>query len=215
MLLSDNNDENLEELKSHSVNILLRIFFKNQCEVPFPMGYLAHIIEIITAELNSPNKSSISSIMKSTKSIFSLNYRGLLGLIPVYLKKIKEVLKNKDYPTKVKNYAVSILASLLCFPDHYSNYIVTSFDEANTKVTMEVIKDNIQELILYTLRYKEQSSKISYINMINKEISEDCNDDKFMIKVTYKAICCATVMIYQEAIKKKPNIDFMKVSLFH
>lgn len=195
----------MEELKNYALNLLCGVLCKNSCEVPFPVGYLAYVIQIVVAGMKSNSKSCIYAIMKSTKNIFSLNYRGLLGLIPVYIKKIKEVIKHSGYSAAAKSSAVSILASLLHIPDHYSNYTIVSFEDAAGKMPMSAVKKKVFKLIKYaldSLHLPEEAKNSVEMPM-----------DKHRVKVISKAICCATILIGQEALKKQPDVSIIKVLL--
>ena len=124
-----------------------------------------------------------------------MDYRGLIILIPLYLKPI-EALLNPDhcYTDSEKNAALSLLGSIITISSYYNDYTFTSLANEES-ITMIYIKDEAYKYILYVLlKYKtSQSSSHSHL------------------KVIMKAICCATVIIYQEALKPSLNIDIINV----
>lgn len=163
------------------------LFCSNQSEVPLKFGYLAHIIRVISTALNSNIQSTISMIMRKTKYIFSLDYKGLLLLIPIYLLHLQEILKSSSpFEDKVKSAAVSILGSLLCFPDRFLNYKITSIVKGVPKMEMEEIREKLQEILW------------SYIETFKVNITSSITANS-SAKVMRKVICCANIMIYQEA----------------
>ena len=184
------------DVKNFALQSLCKVFCKNKSEVPLQFGYFAHVIRIISASLSSGISSTVSIIIESTKRIFTLDYDGLLVLIPIYLKQIKNVLKpGKEFNKKVKSAAISILGSLLCIPDRYPNYTIPSIIGGIEKMTMDNAKKSIYEQIINFLKNYSLSSS-------NEEI---------YYKMINKAVCCASVIIYQEISNPNPQIDIVKV----
>ena len=175
------------------------MFCDNQSEVPLKFGYLSHIIRIISTALNSNIQSTISIIMRKTKYIFSLDYKGLLVLIPIYFLHLQEILKlNSSFEDKVKSAAMSIIGSLLCLPDRFSNYKITSIVKGIPKMEMEEIREKLQE-ILWTF------IETFKVNMTSPTTAASS------AKVMRKAVCCANIMIYQEAVNTNRQPYILKV----
>ncbi len=163
-----------------------------------PIGYVAHMIRIITMALNSGTESTIGTVLQQTKRIFALDYRGLLVLVPLYLQRIREVLEHKEgkdlYAVKTKSAAMSILGSLICVPDHYGKYEIPVMGKAES-VPMDAVKRHVYDSIFLALELYPAgtSSEHKYLKFVSK------------------AVCCVTVVIYQEAAKDSCNTEIIKV----
>jgi len=190
----------LADVRNFSLKAVCRVFCGNQCEVPLPIGYLTHMIRIITSALCSPEQSTVSVVIQHSKRIFMLDYRGLFVLIPIYLNQIQTVLAhNSGFSPKTKSAAVTILSSLLCLPDHFNAYEIPLIikSDGNTKMTMMQVKDLVYDEI---------------IKMLQKYSPND-NPDPVYTKAINKSICCATIIIYHETSKPAFSTDLIKVFL--
>ena len=205
----------LEGVKNQSLNALCNIFCKNKSEVPLEIDYLGIIIEIILTSLNSPSEVTIGILLKNTKYIFGLDYRGMIELIPAYIGKISEVLKDKKYSKSTQSAAMSILGSLLCVPDNYPEYEIISFDETSKKTTMKEIKEKLHNEILYIMKNTEIIKDQDVKN--DEEAKEKLLSAhiKSPMNILYKAICCSGLIIHQECMLKNPNMELIKVMLFN
>jgi len=128
-------------------------------------------------------------------------------LIPAYLAQIKNFIRNNkvlfdkknvkgdldndSFPSITTNAAVSTLGSLIVLTDHYEDYPFPSMPN----FYMAELKKQTYELIIFILE--------EYITTKSKE--------KDYLKVINKALCCATVIVYQETIKANPNKETIKV----
>ncbi len=187
----------LVDVRNFTLKLICRLFCSNQCEVPLALGYLAHVIRILASALQSGVQSTISVLLQHTKFIFSLDYRGLLVLVPLYLQQITIVLKpNSDFSHKAQSAAISILGSLLCLPDFYDKYDVPVLGKSE-RMTMAQVKDTV----------------VREIDQVLTASATIHSDDKTYLRVVSKAICCATVLTYQEAIKDNCNLEMLKVIL--
>ena len=193
------NTVELMDIRNFTLKTICRIFCANQCEVPLPIGYLAHIIRIVSSALSSGVQSTISIVIQHTKPIFTLDYRGLLVLIPLYIQQVKVVLNlESGFSAKARSASVSILASLLSVPDHYVGHeippIVKAADSAKSAITtMLQVKQMLYDEILKVLHRYTSATPETH-------------------KMLCKAICCATVIIYIESTKHVCNADVIKVS---
>lgn len=173
------------------------LFCTNQSEVPLAIGYLAHLIKIISSALNSKTQSTISTVIQLTKTIFLLDYKGLLVLIPIYLEQIKTVLDiDNTFSLKAKSAAISILSSLICFPDHYDNYEIPILGKVE-KINMQAIKEAI----------------VNQIENVLVTYPSEKNVEKTYHRIISKAICCANLLVYQEAAKANCNKELLKVKI--
>ena len=188
----------LVDVRNFPLKSVCRLFCTNQCEVPLALGYLAHIVRIISSALTSGVQSTISIVLQHTKSIFSLDYRGLLMLIPTYLQQIHTVLDPESgFSMKTRSAAVSILGSLVCIPDHYEKYEIPLVGKTE-KMAMSSVKFTVYEEIARVLN-KYGSAR---------------NEDKTYLRVINKCICCATVIVYQESARPSPDVSLLKVRMF-
>lgn len=173
-----------------------QLFCNNQTEVPLPLGYLSHIIRIISSALNSGVQSTTTVVIQSTKLIFTLDYRGLLVLIPLYLEQIPSIFaQEKNFPNKTKSASMTILASLLSLPNHYEEYAIPLINNKKGKLQMKEVRSTI-------------------ITIIKNVLTDNVHwmiEDKTLLHILNKAICCATVLIYQESAKINSDLDILKV----
>lgn len=172
-----------------------QLFCNNQSEVPLALGYLAHIVKIITSALNSKLQSTISIVIQYTKPIFTLDYRGLLILIPIYLEQISNILdSDSTYSLKAKSAAVSILASMICIPDHYDKYEIPLIGKTY-KMPMSAVKATI----------------VTLLRKVFSDGNSSKNEEKTYLHIICKAICCVNAFIFHEASKTNCNPDLLKV----
>ena len=187
--------EELVDVRNFTLKCVCRLFCSNQCEVPLALGYLAHVVRIVTSALTSGISSTISIVIQSTKHIFSLDYRGLLALIPTYLEQIHKILDVKsDFSSKAKSAAISLLGSLLSIPDHYGKYEVPIIGKPD-KMTMPQVKDLVYQELLSVLHNQ----------------TDVRTTDKTHLKFVNKAISCAAVIVYQETAKQDFDTPLIKV----
>ena len=199
------------EVRSIAIGITFKLFCKYISEVPITTNLLIIIIKLAVSALNSENEQIITELIIASKTIFTLDYRGLLVLIPIYLQKIKDILNiSKGYSNKAKSAAISILGSLISVPNHYKDYSIPLYYNKSKKISMSEIEtdiwNNIKSFLLIF------SSK-NIMRKTNLDI-----DDMLYIKTINKAICCASVIIYQESVKPSPrfaiiNEDFVNAIL--
>ena len=180
------------------------MFCDNQSEVPLQFAYLSHMIRIISTSLISGQNSTISTIIKNTKYIFTLDYKGLLILIPLYVNQIESILKSKsDFNSNTKISALTLLGSLLCIPYQYPNYEISSVIKGGNKTKMEEVKYKIQNIIWNFIH--ETSNQLQMIK------TESDPNLKSTVKIMNKAICYSIVLVYQEASRPKPQSDLIQV----
>ena len=152
--------------------MLCQLFCTNKSEAPFPLEYLSYFMDTLKKAFLSKIRSTISILIKRTKHIFTLDYRGLIILIPLYLKPI-EALLNPDhcYTDSEKNAALSLLGSIITISSYYNDYTFTSLANEES-ITMIYIKDEAYKYIMYVLlKYKtSQSSSHSHLKVIMKAI---------------------------------------------
>jgi hypothetical protein len=126
-----------------------------------------------------------------------MDYRGLLTLVPTYITSIKKLLKDTLFSNRTKSKAVTMLGSLLYLPNHYTDYAVPLMDNPENKFTMQKVKEELYEIILYLLNRfdpigsTESQARSSFI------MTKYFSADKYGKKIIYKAI-------YQEYIQPNP-----------
>ena len=183
------------------------MFCQNRSEVPLSIDYLTYVISMISNALNTKVVSTISIVIQNTKRIFSLDFPGLLCLIPLYVTKIFDILqynminkhKNSLDESKIDyefshitiNAAVSILASIIAIPGHYKNYEFPLLATEAKIFTMDNLNQDIYCSIIFLLS--------------NFRVNEDT------IKILCKSIACGILILYKESCKKVIDIDFTKV----
>lgn len=178
--------------------MVCRLFCTNVSEVPMQFGYFAHIVRTLSSALVSSEVSVVTAVLRNTKNVFSLDYDGLLTLIPVYLMQIREVLKfGNDFDDNTKSAAVSILASLICLPEQYPDYIIPPIIKGVEKMPMNKVKEEVYELI--HLFIKESKTKLDLAG-------------KALTKAVSKAICSAFLIIHHESIKLTPQVSTIEVT---
>ena len=160
---------------------------------------MSFIINSITNALNSNVQSTINVVIEKTKYIFSLDYKGLLVLIPTYIIQIEKVFKaNSNFDDKIKIAAMTILGSLVCIPDRFHDYEVSSVGKNPIKMKMKDIKQKVQDILLAFIEGFK-------MNMGSKGVVKSSE------KIIRKAICYANIVIYQEAANPKRNVENLKV----
>lgn len=174
-----------------------RFLCSNVSEVPLQFGYFAHLVRIIASALASNEQIVVTTVIRNTKTVFCSDYNGSLVLVPLYLEKIREILRlNSSFGYSTKSAAVSILGSLICLPDQYPDYVIPPISEGAAKMTMPEVKEKVHDLIW--LLIKESNTALETLN-------------KASARALSKAICCAFLVIHQEAAKSAPQIDTIKV----
>lgn len=114
-------------------------------------------------------------------------------MIPCYLKQIERVLEiHGEFSWKTKSAAVSILGSLLCIPDHYENFELSTIGTLE-KLTMIQVKQAVSKNILQVLN-----------NYPSTEVSTSH-------RLICKSICCAAVTVYQEASRTNCNKELLNL----
>ena len=171
---------------------LEKLFSSSQSEIPLPTEYLCPTIKIIWNGLNSENDFPI--IIQNTKHIFNIDISGLLILIPLYLNRIEQIIKSPSSSGKLKSSCMTIISSLLCFPDNYVGYKIHSINKNEAPVTMKSIKEKIYMIVIILLKDCK--------NLTSERLK---SIDEKMIRAACKAICCTIVIIYQETLT--PNIN--------
>lgn len=187
--------------------IVCSVFCLNRSEAPISAELLGHVIQILSSALGSQFNTAVRTVLQRTKSVFTLDYRGLLVLVPHYMEQIEKAVRGnvvvaekrsskseEVFPSITTNAAVSILASLVALADYYEGYVVAS---SRSEISMLELKKNSYDLVTYILD--------KYISTLNS--------DKAYLKAINKAICCATIIVYQEAVKEKPRVEIIKVYL--
>lgn len=184
----------LADVRNVALETVCTLFCTNQTEVPLKFGYLSHVVRAVSAALRSQMRSTISIVIRKTKYIFSLDYRGLLTLMPLYLAQIQDILAvDSPYEDRVKSAAMTILGSLLCLPDRFPRHEVASAVKGAPKVGMLDMKRQIQGILCTFI--------------------ESFKTNKSAEKIMLKAICCANIMIYQEAANPDRQADTLHVLL--
>ena len=89
--------------------------------------------------------------------------------------------------------AVTILGSLIATSDHYYDFTVPSLVENDKVISMKEVKDLVYNYIAEILDYPLEPSRT----------------DKYC-KVICKTLYCSALIIYQETLKQKPNIEIIK-----
>ena len=192
----ENSD--LISIKHLIIEIICGLLYFNQSEVPLSFTYYSYIIDTFVSLLSSKDERIINVIMKNSKYIFTLDFRGLLILIPIYLSHIKEILiVDSKFSDTTKNSAITILGSLIFVPDHYGkNYNIPLLLEEGKCIPMSQVKLSIYSIIMNI--------------MITFHI--DSKSSKKYIEIIKKTICCVTVLIYHETLKTDIEIDTIKVN---
>lgn len=146
------------------------------------------MIKLIHGSLTSGQPQVVNGTIQYTKAVFTLDYRGLLVLVPPYLAQVGKVLaESAESPNVVKSSAVSILASLLALPTHYAGYEIPLLDSPGQTLPMAKAAESIHQILK---------------KLLESDVSKLCFD-KYGYKVVKKALCCATTIIYQEAANEK------------
>ena len=204
------------------------ILCNNQSEIPLPIEYLGQSIQAIISVFDSDNRKAKDYLLKHTKYIFTLDYRGLMILIPLYLDQIEACIKNNleviqlmeknnkkndekinidgdwKHSSQAVSASINILGSLISIPDYYETYEIPIIKTPGSICTMDYIKEKIQSIIIEIMnKYKSKDFKLFDNNNENTEI---------LVKVNEKAIYCSIVIIYQEIIKTYPNKEKIRVS---
>jgi len=186
-------------IRDIAIKIVCKFMCKNVSEVPLQFSYFAHIIRILSLALMTSEEILIRTIIRDTKNIFGLGFDGTFMLIPLYLKQIKEILNFKsNFDSISKSSAISILASLICIPDQYPNYIIPSVIKGVDEMSMIEVKSSVLNLIWLFIKESNMEADTT---------------KKGLDKAISKGICCSFLIIHQEASKPNPQIDFIKVSL--
>jgi len=181
------------DVKVNSLATLYKLFCTLRSEVPLPINYLTIMIKMIFNSLTSKLPQVINITIQYTNSIFTLDYRGLLVLIPPYIKQIKKILTvNIESPDIVKSSAITILGSLIAFPNHYREYKIPLLENPGEFISMEKVQDDIYEILS------------EFLKRANPKVLSDNSG----LRIINKAICCATIIIYQEAIKEITKSQF-------
>ena len=135
----------------------------------------------------------MAAIIRNSKKIFLLDYRGMNLLIPTYVEYISIVLEDSSFPYDVKSSALSILGSLLCLPNHYPGLKLPRINST----THYIPPYSMQEMKLYL--------KSNIISILNQPLPAHVNEN--YAKFVKKGICCATVLVYEEMSWDKRPLD--------
>ncbi len=155
------------------------------------------MIRIVTSALDSGVIDTVKVVLQNAKRIFALDYRGTLVLIPAFLTRVNDVLRTVEdkggFLSKTKSACMTILGSLLCLPDRYDKYDIPILGKKE-KMTMEAVKQQIYDTLLMALTL----------------YSGGTSDDNAYLKFICKAVCCATVVVYQESARPTCNSGLIK-----
>ena len=117
--------------KAQAYKILCRIFCRDHIH-PLPESLLAHFYGAIQEGLtNRDNKNTVQdSIICNSSGIFSKALPGANILIPYYLTETHRILTGEGRGNAVKERAIIILCSLLCFSSHFKDVKLPAILEA-------------------------------------------------------------------------------------
>ena len=107
------------EGRAEAYKILCRMFCRDHIR-PLPLKLLSHFYAIIQEGLmHRDSKNAVQdSIIINSSNIFNLALPGANTLIPYYLGEIRRILAGEGRSDHVKERAVIILTSLICFSSH-------------------------------------------------------------------------------------------------
>ena len=114
--------ESFVDGKAEAYKILCRMFCRHHIR-PLPNFLLSHFYAVLQQGLvTRDSKNAVQNeILRNSSNIFNLGLSGSNLLIPYYLQEIRRVLTGEGRSTDVKERAVIILCSLICFSSHFGD----------------------------------------------------------------------------------------------
>ena len=193
----------LEKIKAMVIKIICRAFCLNQSNVPLPIKHFTYVLKIISSVLESDSNLLKQTVIRHTKLIFTLDYRGVFILVPLYIREIEKIINENNFKTDKKylksiNAAATILGSLIVVSDCFTEYKNSQIDTSKfISCSISNLKKDIYRLIVSILKNHKAES----------------DENRLQTKMINKGICCLTLSLYQEIIKAE--ISFKKLSVYY
>lgn len=127
----------------------------------YPEAVLTHFYNTINQGLFMPPIGGIDlswGILSNSSNVFNLALEGAHVLIPSFLYRIKHLLKSRDIsvPLDVRKKCITIVNSLICYPNHFPNMEIPTQIERGKLVgkmlKLNEMKLDIAELLATTLK---------------------------------------------------------------
>lgn len=145
--------------KAHAYASLCRLVCR--FHPPYPQPILTHFYNTINNGLFLPPIGGIDlswGIIQNSSNIFNLALDGAHVLIPCFLYRIKHLFRTREVsvPLDVRKKCITIINSLICYPNHFPNMEVPTQIERGKLVgknfKIEDLKLDIGELLSTTLK---------------------------------------------------------------